>query len=165
MDGNNRRNLHSDEQGRAASLISIKQLQRLVRLLDHSDVSELELKRPEEGIHLVLRKVKASERNNQPDMTLAPIAVNTATPPETRQSVVAPLVGIFRAAAKPKGKPLVAVGDRVKAGQHVAAIESLNVINEVEAPVAGRITEILIHEGQSVEYGQPLMMIDSAEGA
>jgi len=57
-------------------------------------------------------------------------------------NVVAPLVGIFHSATKPRGKALVAVGDHIKAGQHVAAIESLNVINEVEAPAAGRVIEI-----------------------
>ena len=63
---------------------------------------------------------------------------------------------------KPAGGVLVTVGDQVKAGQLVATIESLNVINEVETPIAGRFVEILVQEGQPVEYGQPLMVIDSA---
>ena len=167
MDGNNRRQVDKNigESTRAASVISVHQLQRLVRLFDRSDVAELELNRPEEGLRLVLRKVKATQPSDQHVMTSAPVPVNAAPDPETKHTVVAPLVGVFHAAAKPKGKPLVAVGDRVKAGQHVAAIESLNVINEVEAPAAGRVTEILIQEGQPVEYGQPLMTIESAEGA
>ncbi len=171
MDGNNRRNVGSrpDESTRAASVISVHQLQHLVRLFDRSDVAELELNRPEEGLRLVLRKVKATQPSLVPargTSTFNLAGTRDAAPdPETKHTVVAPLVGIFHAAAKPKGKPLVAVGDRVKAGQHVAAIESLNVINEVEAPAAGRITEILIQEGQPVEYGQPLMTIESAEGA
>lgn len=166
MDGNNRRNVDSrpDEPTRVASVISVHQLQHLVRLLDRSDIAELELSRPEEGLRLVLRKVKVTHPSDQDVMIPAPVPVNEASDPETKHTVVAPLVGVFHAAAKPKGKPLVAVGDRVKAGQHVAAIESLNVINEVEAPAPGRITEILIQEGQSVEYGQPLMTIESTEG-
>ena len=166
MDGNNRRNVGSrpDEPTRAASVISVHQLQRLVRLLDRSDVAELELNRPEEGLRLVLRKVKVTQPSDQDVMIPASVPVNEALDPEMKHAVVAPLVGVFHAAAKPKGKPLVAVGDRVKAGQHVAAIESLNVINEVESPAPGRITEILIQEGQSVEYGQPLMTIESTEG-
>ncbi len=166
MDGNNRRNVGSrpDDSTRAASVISVHQLQHLVRLLDRSDVAELELNRPEEGLRLVLRKVKVTQPSDQDIMIPAPVPVNAAPDPETKLAVVAPLVGVFHAAAKPKGKPLVAVGDRVKAGQHVAAIESLNVINEVEAPAPGRISEILIQEGQPVEYGQPLMTIESTEG-
>jgi biotin carboxyl carrier protein len=53
----------------------------------------------------------------------------------------------------------------VKAGQLVATIQSLNVINEVESPVEGRVVEILVQDGQPVEYGQPLMMIDTRGGA
>jgi acetyl-CoA carboxylase biotin carboxyl carrier protein len=167
MDGHNRHNSgsHSDEHIKSAGVISIKQLQHLVRQLDRSDVTELELNRPEEGIRLVLRKVKASPQNEEQAIIPAQVVVNESPSPETKHNVVAPLVGVFHAAAKPKGKPLVSVGDQVKAGQHVAAIESLNIINEVEAPVTGRIVEILIEEGQAVEYGQPLMTIDSAEGA
>jgi biotin carboxyl carrier protein len=57
------------------------------------------------------------------------------------------------------------VGDRVKVGQTLGTIQSLNVLNEVESLVAGRIIEIFVQEGQPVEYGQPLMTIDSSEEA
>src|SRR6266568_1555564 len=99
-------------------------------------------------------------------VSVATSANTNATPPaETRHNVVAPLVGIFHSGAKPRGGALVAVGDHVKAGQLVATIESLNVINEVEAPVAGHVVELLVQEGQPVEYGQLLMTIETAEGA
>ena len=65
----------------------------------------------------------------------------------------------------PKGGTLVAVGDIVKAGQLVGTIQSLNVMNEVETSKAGRVVDILVQEGQAVEYGQHLMTIDNAEGA
>jgi biotin carboxyl carrier protein len=84
---------------------------------------------------------------------------------DTKHTVVAPLVGIFHVWAKPKGSPLVAVGDVVKAGQRVGTIQSLNVLNEVETQVAGRVVEIFVRDGQPVEYGQQLMTIDSAEEA
>ena len=83
---------------------------------------------------------------------------------ETEHKVLAPLVGTFHTWAKPKGGALVAVGDRVKAGQLVGTIESLNVLNEVETTVAGHVVEILVQEGQPVEYGQLLMTIDSLAG-
>ena len=93
------------------------------------------------------------------------IAPSSIAPPvETKHSIAAHFVGIFHAAAKPKRRPLVAPGDRVKAGQLVATIESLNVFNEVESPVAGQVVEILVQDGQPVEYGQQLMNIDSAVG-
>ncbi len=151
--------------------MSIEQLQRLVQLLDHSDVSEIELKRVKEGTRLVLRKAKAPESiDMHAQQVLLPLSTpetSTENAPavETMHRVVAPLVGIFHRWAKPKGGALVAVGDIVKVGQLVGTIQSLNVINEVETSKAGRVVDILVQEGQAVEYGQHLMTIDSAEGA
>ncbi|GAC1568349.1 MAG: acetyl-CoA carboxylase biotin carboxyl carrier protein [Ktedonobacteraceae bacterium] len=159
------------------NVISIGQLQRLVQALDSSDVAELELQRETEGIHLVLRKVKASETDAQSGGMMVVTASNangtspsanlseTSAPKETEHKVVAPLVGTFHVWAKPKGGALVAVGDRVKAGQLVGTIESLNVLNEVETTVAGRVIELHVQDGHPVEYGQVLMTIDSSEGA
>jgi acetyl-CoA carboxylase biotin carboxyl carrier protein len=165
-----------------ATVISIEQIQRLVRLLDQSDVAELELERASEGLHLALRKVKAPEAGQQPvvaqaenagqmaPLTAAPpaptnsISANTASE-DKKHRVVAPLVGTFHVWARPKGGALVAVGDRVKEGQLVGTIQSLNVLNEVETSVAGRVVEVLVQDGQPVEYGQVLMIIDSSEGA
>lgn len=160
----------SNEERDSVSIMSIEQLQRLIRLLDASDVSEIELKRAGEGTHLVLRKAKAPANS---DLAAAAQIIATSnggaqfTQPEeavqeTKHRVTAPLVGIFHAWARPKGGSLVAVGDHVKMGQLVATIESLNVLNEVEATAVGCVIEILAQEGQPVEYGQVLMTIDSA---
>lgn len=151
-----------------ANVISIEQLQRLVRLLDNSDVSELELKRAGEGTHLVLRKAKVLDNKEHPverQYVSASENIPVAEVPDKRvHKVLAHLVGIFHTWAKPKGGALVAVGDRVKTGQLVGTIESLNVLNEVETTVAGHVIEILVHEGQPVEYGQVLMTIESMAG-
>ena len=163
----------ANEPSESASEISLDLLQRLVHLLDRSDVSELELKRPEEGTYLVLRKAKSSDNNGQLEATALNSRMHGAPPDtrltdssavvvETKHSISSHLVGIFHAWAKPRGGTLVAVGDRVKVGQLVATIESLNVINDVETPFAGQVVEILVHEGQPVEYGQKLMVIDSS---
>jgi len=153
-----------------ASVISIEQLQQLVRLLDNSDVSELELRRAGEGTHLVLRKVQASQSSERViDAQFVP-STNTSSAPsvseakETEHKVLAPTVGTFHVWAKPRGGALVAVGDRVKAGQLVGTIESLNVLNEVETAVAGHVVEIFVQDGQPVEYGQLLITIDSSIG-
>ncbi len=152
-----------------SSFVSVEQLQRLVRLLDRSDVSELELKRAEDGTRLVLRKAKATDEVAAvvAPQVIAPVASAPdveAAAAEVKSMIVAPLVGIFHPWAKPRGKALVTVGDHIKVGQIVATIESLNVINEVEAGVAGRVAEILVQNGQPVEYGQPLMSIEHDGG-
>lgn len=153
-------------------VMSITQIQKLVRLLDRSDVSELELKRASEGVHLVLRKIKAAEGSAQqaneigyvPSSNgIAPASEPAAASSRHIHTIVAPLVGIFHPWFKPRGGTLVAVGDHVKAGQLVGTIESLNVFNEVETTVAGRVVEIHVQDGQPVEYGQVLITIDSSE--
>jgi acetyl-CoA carboxylase biotin carboxyl carrier protein len=153
----------------ATSNISVEQLQRLVRLLDGSDVSEIEIRRGGEGVpgtHLLLRKAGASESSEQM-MTLPATGNGTLpeTPEETKHTVTAPLVGIFHVWARPKGGALVALGDMVKVGQLVGTIQSLNIINEVESQAVGRVIEIFVQDGQPVEYGQPLMTIDIVEEA
>jgi acetyl-CoA carboxylase biotin carboxyl carrier protein len=161
-----------------AGVISIEQLQRLVQLIDASDVSELELEQASEGVHLVLRKARASEGADTgtaarvapvlavPAQAAPPSAAPTPTKEaQTEYNVSAPLVGTFHVWAKPKGGALVAVGDHVKAGQLVGTIQSLNVLNEVETSVAGRVVKVHVHDGQPVEYGQILMTIESSDGA
>ena len=169
MDGNkqhmyNGNSSSHDEAEDGDDLISVEQLQRLVRLLDRSDVAELELKSADAGTRLVLRKAKLVENAAQGAMLVSvPTELVDDTPVSTSQTIVAPLVGIFHPWAKPKGGTLVAVGDRIKVGQLVATIQSLNVINEVESAFAGRVAEIMVQDGQAVEYGQPLIIVESAE--
>lgn len=153
-----------------AEVMSITQIQGLVKLLDGSDVSELEIKRASEGVHLVLRKAKAPQGAASEGELVPALPGNGAHPigeaspsTEHRHSVVAPLVGIFHPWIKRGGGTLVAVGDQVKAGQLVGTIESLNVFNEVETTKAGRVVEIHVQDGQPVEYGQVLVTIDSSE--
>jgi biotin carboxyl carrier protein len=126
------------------------------------------VKRHAEGTRLVLRKAVSGDGAafGAYQVASAPSEEGTKEPVvDNKQAVVAPLVGIFHHWVKPRGKALVAVGDRVKLGQLIGAIQSLNVIYEVETTVAGRVAEVLVQDGQPVEYGQPLMMIESAEEA
>lgn len=149
--------------------VSIEQLQHLVHLLDRSDITELEVKRPETGTRLILRKARLPEAGEHNGFqAIAPAAQeeeDVLAEEETKATIVAPLVGMFHTWAKPKGGSLVAVGDRIKTGQLVGTIQSLNVINEVESTVSGRVVEIFVQDEQAVEYGQPLMLIDRSEEA
>jgi biotin carboxyl carrier protein len=168
---NSNRQYSHNSDASSVERISTSQLQRLVRLLDESDVSEIEVKRPQEGMRLVLRKTKAIQPAVSEYQVLASSlngatsAVHEAppTPVDVQHTVSAPLVGIFHSWAKPKGKPVVAIGDHVKVGQLVGTIQSLNVISEVESSVAGRVVELLVRDGQPVEYGQHLVVIDTSE--
>ncbi len=137
--------------------ISLEQLQFLVHLVDQSDIVELEVTQNDTRTRLVLRKphqsishVPSAESSSPPEK-----ASSHDTEPG-RSTILAPCVGFFQSWSK----PLVAVGDTVRGGQHVAVIRSLGIPNEVEAPMTGRIVEILVQDGQPIEYGQPLMVIE-----
>ncbi|HEX3641126.1 MAG TPA: hypothetical protein VHV10_07540, partial [Ktedonobacteraceae bacterium] len=142
MDGNRQRpyevEADSSEENGTAERVSVKELQHLVHLLDGSDVSEIEVKCADTGMHLVLRKAKAHRQAGAGDYQMViPTATGTGSrvvtaPVEKKHTVTASLVGIFHSWAKPKTPPLINVGDRVKVGQTLGTIQSLNVLNEVE---------------------------------
>jgi len=137
-----------------AECITIEQLQQLVRLVDQSDTLELEVRNGGTKAHLVLRKSRPQEGNIASGEALAPTEEAAEQPHYT---ITAPYVGLFEPWSRSQDRPLVAVGDLVQVGQHVGAIRSMGIPNEVESPVTGRVVEILVQDGQPVEYGQPLM--------
>ena len=75
-------------------------------------------------------------------------------------AITSPMVGAFYAAPAPGAKPFVKVGDVVSTGQVVCIVEAMKLMNEIEADVSGKITEICVEDGQSVEYGQVLMYVE-----
>lgn len=150
-------------QGAPASGLSIIEIRQLLKLMDANDLEELLIEQGDEGLKLTLRKLApqaayVDDESDGYDGVETGLADGQAAPSDI--TVIAPLVGVFRTSMKAGGKPLVAVGDVVREGQVVAAIETLNVHNEVEAMTAGRVREITIQDGQPVEYGQPLMILD-----
>jgi acetyl-CoA carboxylase biotin carboxyl carrier protein len=158
--------------------ISVEQVRRLIQMMDSSDVHEVTIERESEGLRLTLRKPTPVVGGGMPYLVAGEeqSALLEAAGPEalpesaesapaaldTHQKVTATLVGIFRVSLKRGTKAAVSVGDQVRVGQIVGAIEALNVMNEVETPVAGRVVEIVIKDGQPVEYGQHLMTIDTS---
>jgi biotin carboxyl carrier protein len=153
--------------------ISVEQVRHLIEMMDASDVHELTIERESEGLRLTLRKptpvvggasyVVAEEAGSASAEADGHEAAAEAEPvaPDTLQKVTATLVGIFRVSLKRGAKAAVAEGDQVRLGQVVGAIEALNVMNEVETPVGGRVVEIVAKDGQAVEYGQHLITIDT----
>ena len=81
-------------------------------------------------------------------------------PAEIGHVVSSPMVGTFYRASSPGGKPLVEVGSSVKEGDAVCIIEAMKIMNEIEAGHAGTITKVLVENGQPVEFGQPLFVIE-----
>jgi acetyl-CoA carboxylase biotin carboxyl carrier protein len=146
--------------------LSIAEIRQLIELMEVSDISEISIERESEGLKLLLRRPVPSfdggleeifdEDGHPDDLSLDTGARNGRN---GGVEIGAPLVGVFRVSMN-STKPLVAPGDRVRKGQIIAAIEALNLLSEVEATVAGRVSEILVLDGQAVEYGQPLLVIE-----
>jgi biotin carboxyl carrier protein len=169
---------HDESTSSAPASISVEQVRRLIQVMDSSDVHEVTIERESEGLKLTLRKptpvvggaplVMTSGANGSQPLAAqlemeaegADVEVQAAEL-ETYQKVTATLVGLFRASLKRGSKAAVAVGDAVREEQDVGAIEALNVMNEVKTPVAGRVVEVVVKDGQPVEYGQHLMTIDT----
>ena len=94
-----------------------------------------------------------------PPVAAAPVATETAAAP-AGHAVKSPMVGTFYRSASPGAKAYVDVGSQVKEGETICIIEAMKILNEIEADKSGTVTRILCENGQAVEYGQPLFMIE-----
>lgn len=130
------------------------QLGELLRLLDGSDVEELEVEH--QGARFVVRRDLSDAA--QP---VARAAVERPAPPPRADSFVitAPVVGVFRRNAGGKGEAILDEGDAVIAGQIVGAVEAMGMLNRIQSERAGVVQEMLVRDGQPVEYGQPLLVV------
>jgi acetyl-CoA carboxylase biotin carboxyl carrier protein len=92
-----------------------------------------------------------------------PVAAVVPIVPDNRITVCSPLVGTFYRAPEPTARPFVEPGDLVLPGQQVGIVEAMKLMNAVHADAAGRVVEILVGDGDSVEYGQPLLVLEPQE--
>jgi acetyl-CoA carboxylase biotin carboxyl carrier protein len=146
--------------------MDIRKVKKLMELLEESGMSEIEIKEGEES-------VKISRFGSSPAPTQPPVqsyvqhhSVTTsapAAPSETQtsdQSLASPMVGTFYSAPSPTAKPFVSVGQKINQGDTVGIIEAMKIMNQIEADRSGTIVEILVKDGEAVEFGQPLMIIE-----
>ena len=144
--------------------LSVAELRQLITLMNSSDIEEIGIEVAATGLRLSLRKpapiaVAATASDDDLFDTFA-VDEPESHAESTAIAVRAPLVGIFRAGMKVGARPLSALGDVIREGQIICAVEALNVFNEVEAPASGRLSAIYVNDGQPVEYGQPLVEIE-----
>lgn len=127
--------------------MDFEQIKALIQLVDSSGITEFEL----EGGDLRLRIRKASTPAQPP----------AAVPPGAQlEPVAAPMVGTFYRSPAPDAPPFVQEGDAVSPGQVLCVIEAMKMMNEIEAELSGVVRQILVADGQPVEYGQVLMLIE-----
>ena len=146
--------------------MDLRKLKTLIDLVSDSNVSELEITEAEGKVRIV-KSSGAPLVMQQPAATTVaavapPVAAATTEvlPVETSHAVKSPMVGTFYRSASPGAKPFVEVGDVVKLGETICIIEAMKILNEIEADKAGTVSKILCQNGQAVEYGQTLFLID-----
>ena len=153
--------------------MDLRKLKTLIDLVSESNVSELEITEADGKVRIVkagAQPVVVQTVAAAPAMApvaAAPVAAAPAAAPaaaeapaETGHVVKSPMVGTFYRASSPGAKAFAEVGDQVKAGQAVCIIEAMKIMNEIESDQDGTITKILVENGQPVEYGQPLFVVE-----
>jgi acetyl-CoA carboxylase biotin carboxyl carrier protein len=152
--------------------MDLRKLKTLIDLVSESNVSELEITEAEGKIRIVKGGGAVTQHfaSHSSSATQAPVAVPVAAPEvapvvvavpaETGHTVKSPMVGTFYRSASPGAKSFVEVGDNVKEGETLCIIEAMKILNEIESDKSGTVRRILADNGQAVEYGQPLFIID-----
>jgi acetyl-CoA carboxylase biotin carboxyl carrier protein len=154
--------------------MDLRKLKTLIDLVSDSNVSELEITEAEGTVRIVKSApvAVAAPVMTAPVAVAAPVAaapVAAAAAPvaapapaaaEQGHTVKSPMVGTFYRSSSPGAKAFVEVGQQVKEGDTICIIEAMKILNEIEADKAGTITKILVENGQAVEYGAPLFIIE-----
>ena len=162
--------------------MDIRKVKKLIELLDESGIAEIEITEGEESVRIsryapgavslaapVAAAVAAPAAALPPTAAAAPVAAAAeaavpAEPDEDGFEVKAPMVGTVYAASSPGAAPYVQVGDRVSEGDILCVIEAMKMMNQIEADVSGVIKSIRIQNGEPVEFGQTLIVIDQRQG-
>ena len=154
--------------------MDLRKLKTLIDLVSESNVSELEITEAEGKVRIVKGPVGAPMAVAAPLTVAAPVpgasadgsAAAPATPAAAEPAAISghivksPMVGTFYTASSPEAKPFVQVGSVVKEGDTICIIEAMKILNEIEADKSGTVTRVMVDNGQAVEYGQPLFMIE-----
>ena len=151
--------------------MDLRKLKTLIDLVSESNISELEITEADGKVRIVKADPTAvaapvyAAAPAAPVVMAAPAApaaapVAAAEPVETGHVVKSPMVGTFYRASSPNAKPFADVGQTVKEGEAICIIEAMKIMNEIEADKSGTITKVLCENGQAVEFGQPLFIIE-----
>ena len=154
--------------------MDLRKLKTLIDLVSDSNVSELEITEAEGKVRIVKAGLPAVQAYSMAPAAVvaapapvaaamaaaAPVASPAAPEPVAGHAVKSPMVGTFYRSASPGAKAFVEIGSVVKEGETLCIIEAMKILNEIETDKAGTVTQILCVNGQAVEYGQPLFVIE-----
>jgi acetyl-CoA carboxylase biotin carboxyl carrier protein len=156
--------------------MDIRKIKKLIELLEESGIAEIEIKEGEEALRISRMPTgTAAAHHALPPMAMpmaAPLAapVQAAAPrpadvaaakaKANEHVITAPMVGTFYGAPSPGAKPFIEIGDEIKVGQVLCIIEAMKMMNQIESDKAGRVTSIMARNGDPVEFGQPLFVVE-----
>ena len=152
--------------------MDLRKLKTLIDLVSDSNISELEITEADGKVRIVKSEPATAAPiayAPQPAMAVAPVAAAPvhaapleplAVPVDPGHAVKSPMVGTFYLSASPGSKPFVEVGAQIKEGEPICIIEAMKIMNEIEADKSGTVKRILCENGQAVEFGQPLFIIE-----
>jgi acetyl-CoA carboxylase biotin carboxyl carrier protein len=149
--------------------MDIRKVKKLIELLEESGISEIEITEGDDAVRIS----RYPTSSYPPPVQTTTVYPSTATlapgePAEANPSpavpdghtVTAPMVGTYYASPAPGAKPFVQVGSEVEVGDTLCIIEAMKMMNQIEADIAGRIVSMLVDNGEPVEFGQPLFIIE-----
>ena len=152
--------------------MDIRKVKKLIELLEESGIAELEISEGEESVRISRHPRMAMPA---PQVAAPTPAIPVAAPPPPRlpataagehkprnddQTITSPMVGTFYSASAPGAKPFVEIGQEIKIGQILCIIEAMKMMNQIESDKTGRITAVMAKNGEPVEFGQPLFIIE-----
>ena len=148
--------------------MDLRKLKTLIDLVSDSNVTELEITEAEGKVRIVkgngLAAPVVMQQAVPAPLPVTPVFVAPEAPAvpaaPVGHAVKSPMVGTFYRASSPGAKPFVEIGDTIKEGETICIVEAMKILNEIEADKSGTVTQILVQNGQAVEYGQPLFVIE-----
>ena len=153
--------------------MDLRKLKTLIDLVSESNISELEITEADGKVRIVKADPNAAVAMSAPVVQQAALPAQAAAPAlaaapapaaapaePAGHTVKSPMVGTYYGAASPGAKPFVEVGTVVKEGQAICIIEAMKIMNEIEADKSGTVTKVMCENGQAVEFGQPLFIIE-----
>jgi acetyl-CoA carboxylase biotin carboxyl carrier protein len=143
--------------------MDLRKLKKLIDLVEESGIAELEITEGEEKVRICKNNPQTAPNgttNHAPAMPAAAKLEPAAAAIPEGHTVKAPMVGTFYRASAPGAKAFVEIGQKVAVGETLCVIEAMKLMNEIESDRAGTVTVILVENGQPVEYGEPLFVIE-----
>ena len=143
--------------------MNLKELREIIEMFESADICELEMER--QGVRIKLRKTGAShvpapQKVSPTEETISAEKSKKEDEGANLSEIQSPIVGTFYQASTPDAEPFVKEGDKVTEGQVICIIEAMKVMNEIKAEVSGQVNKILVENGQAIEFGQPLFLIE-----